>query len=91
MSEIITIFVVEKEIIKRTDIMTNLFPTLLAIIIGIIALGVFVQSMKDLVVDTKWFRSTKMGMNYHNRLNKVEILTEEEYMKVWSGKMVDAE
>ena len=71
--------------------MTTLFPTLLAAICGIVALVIFIQCVRDLVIDSSWFHSTKCGMNYHNRKNKVEILTEEEYHLLWSGKTVEAE
>lgn len=37
-----------------------------------------------------WFKTTKMWMNISNRLNGVEILTEEEYFNLWNGKIVEA-
>ena len=37
-----------------------------------------------------WFKTTKLGMNICNRLNGVEILTEEEYFNLWNGKTVEA-
>ena len=37
-----------------------------------------------------WFKTTKMWMNISNRLNGVEILTEEEYFNLWNGKTVEA-
>ena len=37
-----------------------------------------------------WFKTTKMWMNISNRLNSVEILTEEEYFNLWNGKIVEA-
>ena len=37
-----------------------------------------------------WFKTTKMWMNIRNRLNGVEILTEEEYFNLWNGKTVEA-
>ena len=37
-----------------------------------------------------WFKTTKMWMNISNRLNGVEILTEEEYFNLWNGKVVEA-
>ena len=36
-----------------------------------------------------WFKTTKMWMNISNRLNGVEILTEEEYFNLWNGKIVE--
>lgn len=71
--------------------MEYLFIYILLAVIVIATLSVAFGCIRDLVVDTKWFRSTKTGMDYHNRLNKVEILTKEEYMNLWTGKMVDAE
>ena len=71
--------------------MTNIFLYIVLAVIVAAAIMVSVQSVRDLMTDTAWFRGTKFGMNYHNRLNKVEILTEEQYMNVWSGKSVEAE
>ena len=71
--------------------MEYIFIYALLLIIAVTVVAISFESVRDLVVDTEWFRSTKMGMNYHNRLNKVEILTEEEYMNLWSGKNVEVE
>lgn len=71
--------------------MEYLFIYILLAVIVIATLSITFGCIRDLVVDTRWFRSTKMGMNYHNRLNKVEILTKEEYMNLWSGKTVEME
>ena len=71
--------------------MEYIFIYALLLIIAVTVVTISFESVRDLVVDTEWFRSTKMGMNYHNRLNKVEILTEEEYMNLWSGKNVEVE
>ena len=70
--------------------MEYLFIYILLAVIVIATLSIAFGCIRDLVTDTKWFRSTKMGMNYHNRLNKVEILTEEEYFLLWNGKVVEA-
>lgn len=69
--------------------MTNIFLYIVLAVIVAATLVVSVQSVRDLVTDTAWFRRTKFGMNYHNRLNKVEILTEEEYFLLWNGKTVE--
>ena len=37
-----------------------------------------------------WIKSTKWWMDRNNRKNKVEILTEEEYFLLWTGKIVEA-
>ena len=44
--------------------------------------------MKRIII---WIKSTKWWMNYNNRRNGVEILTEEEYFLLWSGKTVEVE
>ena len=44
-------------------------------------------NMKKIIT---WFKTTKMWMNISNRLNGVEILTEEEYFNLWNGKIVEA-
>lgn len=42
--------------------------------------------MKRIII---WIKSTKWWMNYNNRKNGVEILTEEEYFLLWNGKTVE--
>lgn len=74
--------------------MSNFFLTLIWIVCCIMILLVFTQSMRDLLMseDTKkWFYSTRIGAWFCNRRNKVEILTDEEYMKLWNGKTVEGE
>lgn len=71
--------------------MEYFFIYILLAVLAFATISVAIVCIRDLVVDTRWFRSTKMGMNYHNRLNKVEILTKEEYMNLWSGKTVEME
>ena len=71
--------------------MEYFFIYILLAVLAFATITVSFVCIRDLVVDTRWFRSTKMGMNYHNRLNKVEILTEEEYMNLWTGRTVEME
>ena len=82
-----TIFVSEKGNKQNTtimDIITTIFTTILVIFIGIVAIAIFIQTNVDLWKEVKpeiksWFNSTRIGMWYKNRKNKVKILTESEY------------
>jgi hypothetical protein len=48
------------------------------------------ENNRDMKKIVAWFKTTKMWMNINNRLNGVEILTEEEYFNLWNGKIVEA-
>ena len=74
--------------------MNNFFPTFVWILCCLLGLLVFIQAMGDILnnKDTRmWFYSTRIGAWFCNRRNKVEILTDEEYMKLWNGKTVEGE
>ena len=47
------------------------------------------ENNRDMKKIVAWFKTTKMWMNINNRLNGVEILTEEEYFNLWNGKIVE--
>ena len=79
---------------QTTRIMSTIFLYLVLAVIAIAAVLVFIQTMRDFLLseDTKkWFYSTKIGAKYCNRKNKVEILTDEQFHMLWSGKIVEAE
>ena len=75
------------------DIITTIFTTILAIFIGIVVLMIFIQSNVDLWKEMKpeiqsWFKSTRIGMWYNNKKNKVKVLTQSEYQQMlMSGKI----
>ena len=64
------------------------------LVLGLFVLGIFIQTNKELwdVMKSdviRWFKSTRMGMNYYNRKNGVKVLTEREYCNILkSGKVI---
>ena len=79
--------------------MEQIFIYLILAVIAIVTISIFIQSVRDLydqrmeVLDDimELFKGTKLHMNYKNRRNKVEIISKDEYMSIWSGKTVEME
>ena len=79
--------------------MSSIFLYLVLAVIAIVTISIFIQSVRDLydqrmeVLDDimELFKGTRLHMNYKNWRNKVEVLTKEEYMNIWSGKTIDVE
>lgn len=75
------------------DIITTIFKVAFELFLGLIALAIFIQSNVDLWKEMKpeirdWFKSTRLGMWYSNRKNKVKILSQKEYSSmVMNGKI----
>lgn len=64
------------------------------LVLGLFILRIFIQTSKELWDDMKsdvirWFKTTTVGMNYYNRKNSVEVLSEVEYRNIpKSGKVI---
>jgi hypothetical protein len=64
------------------------------LVLGLFVLGIFIQTNKELwdVMKSdviRWFKSTRMGMNYYNRKNGVKILSDREFDNILkSGKVI---
>lgn len=64
------------------------------LVLGLFILRIFIQTSKELWDDMKsdvirWFKTTMVGMNYYNRKNSVEVLSEVEYRNIpKSGKVI---
>ena len=79
------------------DIITTIFNTIFTIVvagfIGLVAIAIFIQSTVELRREMKpeirdWFKTTKLGMWYSNRKNKVKVLSDLEYNQMMmSGKV----
>ena len=79
------------------DIITTIFNTIFTIIvagfIGLVTIAIFIQSTVELQREMKpeiqdWFKTTKLGMWYSNRKNKVKVLSDLEYNQMMmSGKV----
>ena len=79
------------------DIITTIFNTIFTIVvagfIGLVAIAIFIQSTVELRREMNpeiqdWFKTTKLGMWYSNRKNKVKVLSDLEYNQMMmSGKV----
>ena len=64
------------------------------LVLGLFVLGIFIQTNKELwgVMKSdviRWFKSTRMGMNYYNRKNGVKILSDREFDNILkSGNVI---
>lgn len=79
------------------NIIETIFMTIVVLFIGLIAVGIFLQTFMDLwneVGKDFWndlmskFRNTKIGMWYFNKKNGIEIISDKEYDNLLkSGKI----
>lgn len=71
----------------------TIFGYLFVLGLGIFVIMIFIQTSFDLFNEMKseiqdWFKTTKVGMWYNNKKNKVKVLTDAEYVQMMmSGKI----
>jgi len=72
--------------------MEFIFSIIIEVIIFLFALAIFIQCSRDLLCDPEtiqMLKSTRIGGWINNRRNKVKVISEEEYNRLWSGKNID--
>lgn len=69
--------------------MATIFSIIFELVIFALALVVFIQCTKDVLMDKEviedikdWFKDTKIGMWYTNKKNGVTILSEKQYQRM---------
>lgn len=69
--------------------MATIFSIIFELVIFALALIVFIQCTKDVLMDKEviedikdWFKDTKIGMWYTNKKNGVTILSEKQYQRM---------
>lgn len=85
-----------KQQLKRNTMNTisTILYVAVMLVLGLFVLGIFIQTNKELwgVMKSdviRWFKSTRMGMNYYNRKNGVKILSDREFDNILkSGKVI---
>ena len=85
-----------KQQLKRNTMNTisTILYVAVMLVLGLFVLGIFIQTNKELwdVMKSdviRWFKSTRMGMNYYNRKNGVKILSDREFDNILkSGNVI---